>query len=285
MTSASHAMKQFLVHFDDSPAAVQRLQFARRLASAHSGMVAALYAVTPALLEMPLAVEAGAAAVAALREIDERRCATAKAAFETAIEQQSGVRAHWAQVTDDPVTAGFNEQALFADVVVLGQRAPSSSQVPGVPPDLVDSTVFGAGRPALVVPFIGPAATDAQNIAVAWKPTREAARALDAAVPLLQQAREVHVLQWGDDAGAGIRGSHLDLAGWFRDRGIDVNWHRERGSEPESVGELLLTRSFELGCDLLVMGCYGHSRAREFVFGGATRTVLRSMPVPVLMAH
>ena len=51
------------------------------------------------------------------------------------------------------------------------------------------------------------------------------------------------------------------------------------------MGELLLTSTFDLGCDLLVMGCYGHSRAREFVFGGASRTVLQSMTVPVLMAH
>ncbi len=276
-------MKQFLVHFDDSPAAVQRLQFARRLASAHSGMVTALYAVTPALMEIPLAVEAGAAAVAALRELDDQRCATAKASFETAIEQQSGVRAHWAQVTDFPVLPAFNEQALYADMVVLGQRGPS--QVAGVPPDLIESVIFGAGRPALMVPFTGPAGTDAENIAIAWKPTRESVRALGAAVPLLQKAREVHVLHWGEDGSDAIRGSRLDLAGWMRDRGIEANWHRESGPEPEYVGELLLTRTFDLGCDLLVMGCYGHSRAREFVFGGATRTVLQSMTVPVLMAH
>jgi nucleotide-binding universal stress UspA family protein len=278
-------MKQFLVHFDDSPAAVQRLQFARRLATAHSGMVTALYAVTPALLEIPMAVEAGAAAVEALRDLDEQRRGRAKMSFETGIEQQSGVRAHWAEVSGFPVATAFDEQALYADLVVLGQRGPAGSEVAGVPPDLIESAIFGAGRPALIVPYTGPAATDAVNIAVAWKPTRESARALAAAVPLLQKAREVHVLCWGEAGDEGIRGSRLDLAGWMRERGIEVTWHRESGPEPEFVGELLLTRTFDLGCDLLVMGCYGHSRAREFVFGGATRTVLQSMTVPVLMSH
>jgi nucleotide-binding universal stress UspA family protein len=62
-------------------------------------------------------------------------------------------------------------------------------------------------------------------------------------------------------------------------------WHRESGAEPEIVGELMLSRAFDLGCDLFVMGCYGHSRAREWVLGGASRTVLQSMTVPVLLAH
>lgn len=277
-------MKQFLVHFDDSPAAVQRLQYARRLATAHSGMVTALYGVTLALMEIPMAVEAGAAAVEALRDLDEQRRAAAKAAFDTAVEQQHGVRARWGEVRGFPVASAFDEQALYADVVVLGQQAEEGA-VAGVPADLIESVIFGAGRPAIVVPYTGPAATDATNIAVAWKPTRESARALGAAVPLLQKAREVHVLHWGDTAEDGIRGSRLDLAGWMRDRGIEATFHREGGPEPDFVGELLLTSTFDLGCDLLVMGCYGHSRAREFVFGGASRTVLQSMTVPVLMAH
>lgn len=280
-------MKQFLVHFDDSRQAVQRLQLARRLASAHGGVVTALYTVTPALLAVPMAAEAGAAAVAPLRELDEQRVATAKAAFETAMEMERGVRAHWAEVAGYPVVTAFSGQALYADLVVIGQHDPETGGASGVPPDLVESVVIGAGRAALVVPFTGPPATDARKIAIAWKPTREAARALAAAQPLLQKAGSVDVLAWGGDGGEddAVRGSRLDLAGWLRQRGIEATWHREGGPEPEFVGEQLLSRACDLGSDLLVMGCWGHSRAREFVFGGATRTVLQSMTVPVLMAH
>jgi nucleotide-binding universal stress UspA family protein len=65
---------------------------------------------------------------------------------------------------------------------------------------------------------------------------------------------------------------------------VDAVWHRH-GAEPQALGELLLSRVCDLEADLLVMGCYGHSRAREWVLGGTSRTVLRSMTVPVLMAH
>lgn len=65
---------------------------------------------------------------------------------------------------------------------------------------------------------------------------------------------------------------------------LEARFH-EDPSEPEAIGELLLSRVFDLGADLLVMGCYGHSRAREWVLGGASRTLLRSMTLPVLMAH
>jgi len=58
----------------------------------------------------------------------------------------------------------------------------------------------------------------------------------------------------------------------------------DRGAQ-DDVGEELLSRIADLGCDLLVMGAYGHSRAREWAFGGVTRTILQSMTVPVLMSH
>ena len=65
---------------------------------------------------------------------------------------------------------------------------------------------------------------------------------------------------------------------------MSAQWHRDPG-EPAEIGELLLSRCADLSADLLVMGCYGHSRAREWVLGGTSRTVLHSMTLPVLMAH
>jgi len=122
-----------------------------------------------------------------------------------------------------------------------------------------------------------------ETVVIAWKPTREAARAVSAAVPLLQRARRVHVLSWNQEED-GIGGGRLDLDGYLKLRGIEPAWHRE-DREPDFLGELLLTRAFDLNADLLVMGCYGHSRAREWVLGGTSRTVLQSMTLPVLMAH
>jgi len=96
------------------------------------------------------------------------------------------------------------------------------------------------------------------------------------ALPLLQRAKQVHVAGWDSEP--------RDLEHLFYHHGIDAVFHRE-GKAPAHVGEYMLSRAAELGADLLVMGCYGHSRARELVLGGASRTVLDSMTLPVLMVH
>jgi len=279
----STTLKQLLVHFDDSPAALKRLNFARRLATAQGGQVTALYAVTPTLMEVPFAAEAGAAAVAALRDIDEQRQERARASFEQSMDESHGVRAHWAESAGYSVGTALSSQAFYSDLVVLGQPDPESSETTG----LIENVLAASGKPALVVPYTGaaPAGAVTEKIAIAWKPTREAARAVSAAVPLLQRAREVHVMSWGEEEDDGVRGAHLSLDGFLHQRGIQAQWHREVGPEPDFIGETLLSRSFDFGADLLVMGCYGHSRAREWVLGGASRTVLRSMTLPVFMAH
>jgi nucleotide-binding universal stress UspA family protein len=275
----SSSLKQLLVHFDDSPAARERLALARRLATAQGGQVTALYAVTPSWLETPFAAEAGAAAIAALQDIDAQRLQQARAGFELAMDEAPGVRAHWAEALSFPVAAALSTQAYYADLVVMGQPVASAEMAA-----LVQTVLVTSGKPALIVPPAAPA-TLGEKIAIAWKPTREAARAVAAAMPLLQHAREVHLMTWGQEEDDSVRGARLNLDGYLQQRGIRFQWHHDGGAEPAAIGECLLSRAFDLGSDLLVMGCYGHSRAREWVMGGASRTVLHSMTLPVLMAH
>jgi nucleotide-binding universal stress UspA family protein len=192
------------------------------------------------------------------------------------------VHAAWAEVQDYPIVPAFSRQALYADMLVLGQHDPSAPS-PGVPVDFPESVIAASGKPAIVLPYAGLPPSVGETVVIAWKTTREAARAVGAAVPMLQRARVVHVLSWTDEQEP-VGGARLDLDGYLKLRGIEPIWHRE-SREPESIGELLLTRAFDLEADLLVMGCYGHTRAREWVLGGASRTVLRSMTLPVLMAH
>jgi nucleotide-binding universal stress UspA family protein len=145
-----------------------------------------------------------------------------------------------------------------------------------VPADFVEAVVIDSGRPAIVVPYAGTFGAIGETVLIAWKPTRESARAVSAALPLLQRAKQVHVAGWDSEP--------RDLEHFFYHHGIDAVFHRE-GQAPAHVGEYMLSRAAELGADLLVMGCYGHSRARELVLGGASRTVLESMTLPVLMVH
>ncbi|MCZ8255208.1 MAG: universal stress protein, partial [Polaromonas sp.] len=109
------------------------------------------------------------------------------------------------------------------------------------------------------------------------------ARAVTAALPILRNANAVHLLSWGADAAAGTRAGP-NIVSYLKAHGIQATWQQEE-TEPENLGDLLLSRAFDMQADLLVMGCYGRSRAHEWVLGGASRTVLKSMTLPGLMAH
>ena len=276
---------QILVHLDVSARAVERLRLARELGGRHGAQVTALYAATPSLVELAFAPEIGASVAADMRAIDEGRLARARAAFDDE-RNKPGAPAAWAQVLDSPVMGVFSRQALHADLLVLGQHNPASDQDENVPADFVEGVLALSGKPALVLPYIGARKTPGDIVVVAWKPTRESARAVAGAMPLLQGAKQVHVISWGEDSSndPSVEGARLDLNSWLKSRGVTPVWHRQN-KEPQALGDLLLSQAFDLNADLLVMGCYGHSRTREWVLGGTSYTVLKSMTLPVLMAH
>jgi len=193
------------------------------------------------------------------------------------------MNATWGEVTDDPVMAAFAQQSLFADLLVLGQHDPAHDATHDVPADFAQTILAASGKPGLIVPYTGDFRPLGGTVVIAWKDTREAARAVAAAIPLLQRAQRVHVLAWGSQEST-VGGVKLDLDTYLQRRGVQAQWHRD-GPEPDRMGELLLSRACDLSADLLVMGCYGHSRAREWLLGGTSRTVLRSMTLPVLMSH
>ena len=194
--------------------------------------------------------------------------------------------ATWAETTEVPVIGAFAQQAFYSDLMVLGQRDDGDPASSALPPDFVEGVVLATGRPALVLPYVGWEGEIGDTIAIAWKETPQAARAVMAALPLLERSRKVHVLTWGDESRPPLEGHALDLDGYLRLHGVEATWHRG-GPEPQAqaMGDLVLSRAFDLDCDLLVMGCYGHSRAREWALGGTSRTVLQAMTLPVLMAH
>ena len=277
------SLAQLLVHMDALPNAQQRLEAARRLGQAQGAAVTALYAVMPRFVQLPFAPEIGPGIAASLQDIDDQQRRLARSAFDQALATP-GTAVEWAEIRDDPMMAAFAQQAFYADLMVLGQHDPSTDPSFGVPSDFAENVMLMSGKPALILPYAGlPPAVIGETVVIAWKPVREAARAVGAAMPLLKRARRVVILSWsGDDKK--VVGKRLDLRGYLRLNGVEASW-QEQGNETSGLGELLLSRSFDLGADLLVMGCYGHSRAREWVLGGTSRTVLESMTLPVLMSH
>lgn len=274
-------LKSMLLHLDASANSAVRLELGRRLAQAHAAQLDVLYAVLPALLQYPFAFTGDAQAVTLLMKYEAAQRELAKAAFEH--ERSRGDQScavTWSETSDEPVHA-FIHQAWASDLLLLAQHDPTPKAYSGVPPDFTTAVLLGSGKPGLVMPYIGGGATLGDNVLVAWKPTAESARAVTAALPILQRARQVHVAFWDE---AGGTPSPLAIEAYLHRHGIAATLHRA-GRPTRDLGELLLSKAADLQADLLVMGCYGHGRAREWVLGGVTRTVLNSMTLPVLFAH
>lgn len=274
-------MKSILVHIDASPRSAERVAIAQRLARRHGAELTAVYAVLPTMLATPwVAGEGMASAAAVMAERDRVQRAHARATFEQAAARGPVL---WAESEGEAAYWTITQRAFLADLVVLGQHDPSDAETGALPPDFVPSLVTDAGRPALVVPYAGSFESEVGHVLVAWKPTREAARALTAALPWLLAARRVHLASRREGK-TPDEGPFIAIEHWLRLHGVQGQIaHHDLGEI--DVGEGLLSLASDTAADLLVMGCYGHSRAREWVLGGATRTVLKSMTVPVLMAH
>jgi nucleotide-binding universal stress UspA family protein len=167
----------------------------------------------------------------------------------------------------------------------VGQRDPNVPTRAGVA-DFVAEVLLSVGQPVLVVPFGETARTLGERVVVAWSGTRESARAVGDALPLLERAQSVLVLAGA--AATSAQGRVPALAkGMIRTlerHGVRVQTE-DLGRHRFDVGERILARCTSFQADLLVMGAYGHSRARELVLGGVTQTLLESMSVPVLMSH
>ncbi len=146
--------------------------------------------------------------------------------------------------------------------------------------------LFDSGRPVLVVPPRNPAGFPMRHAVVAWQPTREGARALHDALPLLQRCRSVDVVTVDPKVGASRHGEEpgANIATHLARHGLRVNVVTLAGGGAP-VAAVLLRHCAETGADLLVCGGYGHARAREWVLGGVTLDLLETLTLPVLFSH
>jgi nucleotide-binding universal stress UspA family protein len=171
------------------------------------------------------------------------------------------------------------------DLIVVGQAEPDAEGA-AFATDLINAAVLSTGRPVLVVPYTGAEPTWGENVLVAWDGGHEASRAIADALPLLRRARKVSVMVVNADEAsvAGSAPAATRLAAWLAQHGVDIGIVHQESTDVR-VGEWLLSRVADSGCDLVVMGGYAHARVREMVLGGVTRSMLAAMTVPVLMSH
>ncbi len=277
-------MKNLLVTLNDHDQRAALSRFAARLAKHFGSRLDGLY-VVPALRLYPVVtVHVPPEVFEAQRKVFRQRGEQAREAFERACAEH-GVDCGWHLFESfTPLVADtVIELARPRDLVIAAQ--PPSEEKPDEEADFADRLVMETGRPVLFVPRKGHRETKFDHIVVGWNDTREATRALNDSLPLLKRAKRVDVV-WVDPPER-RKGEHdplTDVAEALRRHKVPAEAMplRSAGRMP---GEVLLAHAEENGADLLVSGAWGHSRLREYVFGGATRQLLKDMTLPVFMAH
>jgi nucleotide-binding universal stress UspA family protein len=278
--------KDLLVVLDSDSASRGRMDLAAALAERFAAHLVGLYPLPipeaprhfgyydPALLD-PFFRE--------LREKVQEVCDKEREAFEHAASLR-GLSAEW-RVAEVGAESDPALHARYVDLTILGQLDPDRGDAELIRPR-PEQVTLASGRPILVVPYAGHFATVGRRVLIGWNATREATRAVNDAMPLLIEADVVTVLtidaREGSDGHGELPGA--DIALHLARHGVKATVERTV-SAGISAGDVLLSRAADLGADLLVIGAYGHSRVRELLLGGATRSILQSMTLPVLMSH
>jgi nucleotide-binding universal stress UspA family protein len=211
--------------------------------------------------------------------------AAAKAAIDRFAEaaRRAGLSAEPVALTASLAGAGdqFGRLARRFDLAIVGQSEPETSSVEDI---IAENTLFASGRPLILVPYIQKAPLKLDNVMVCWDGSRQAARAIGDAMPLLAKAGRVEIVIVTNERGKQDEIEGADIGEHLARHNLKVEVNRITGGGID-VADVLLSHAADSGADFMVMGGYGHSRLREFVLGGVTHSIFRSMTVPVLMAH
>jgi nucleotide-binding universal stress UspA family protein len=206
-------------------------------------------------------------------------------AFFDAASSASKVIPEWREQDADRASLAdiVMASARAVDLVVVAQKDGAWSQSSHL--DVDDALILGSGRPVLVIPNDGLCSTAARRVLVAWNQSREATRAVFDAIPHLQQAEDVAIVTFApDETALPSHAAEPHICAALARHGVKC-CATQSMTKHADVGRYLTQQAISQRADLLVMGCYGHSRLREFVLGGASRRQLRHMLIPMLMSH
>ncbi len=274
--------KTLLVHYDAGRTSQRRLETAIQVAAPSEAHIVCLFALDVHPIPSH-AFEAKDMMIEAQKRIRAEQLAAARAGYDEVLRRTGYAKCEWRETSADALGA-VALASRYADLVVIGQQ--NDEWPSGVSNELERALALTTGRPVLVVPYAFEQRELAKRVMVAWDASREAARAVRDALPLLDRASQVHVVTvdarstpegHGEEPGA-------DIALFLARHGVKVTVSRQ-DSAGVDIGNVLLSRAADLQSDLIVSGAWGHSRLQEFVLGGVTRTLLGSMTVPVLMSH
>ena len=273
--------RTIVVHVDQAPNSEARITLAAELALQEGGhLVGAALTGVPRYMRAGGMFEGSGVFIEDYLQHAGRRANEALERFD-ALATRAGLASREQRRLDQDAYGGLCMQARYADLLVLGQADPDDRQEGGLLLDLPEHVALHCGRPVLLVPRAGRFESLGLRPLVAWNGSLEAAKAATAALPLLRRAEEVTLAVFGPAHSDGEPGA--DMALYLARHGVKVQiQHRPR---PADAGHAILSLAADRCADLLVMGAYGHSRFREMMLGGATRTILATATLPVLMAH
>jgi len=271
-----------LVYLDKTASTYQRIKIAADIALANDARLvgASMIGVSTSRFEQENSVHQDPVQDIHIKFLKER-AARVLADFESTV-QKIGVPLLEGRVVDGDASSGITLQSRYCDLTIIGQtNLNDSSQDVG--PDFPEYVVLNAGRPVLIVPYAGEFANVGEKVLISWDASREATRAVNDAIPLLKRAEVVQVAVFNADVNLFSDQPGHDIALHLARHGVKVEVLEN--VQTRDVGRALLSLITDLSSDLLVMGCYGHSRFRERLMGGVTRTILENMTIPVLMSH
>ncbi len=272
-----------LAHVDDTKHAASRVRIAAEFAFTHDAHLigAAVSGISRFAFQSGEAMQSDPNLAVHLEYLRKR----AHHALELAepIAKNIGVPSFEARLLEDDALDGLAMQARCSDLIVIGQTDPDEPAASLS--DFPAYIVLNAGRPTLIIPHSGQFTGIGKRILIAWDGSRAATRALTDAIPLLQRADLVQLAVFNQAVAGSAPGpaSGTDIALYLARHGVKLELLPDRASS--DIGNALLSLAADLSTDMIVMGAYGHSRFREIMLGGVTRTILGAMTVPVLMSH
>ncbi len=275
------AIKDLLVAFDGSDAALNALKYATQMASKYDATLTAIHVYLPMLMDQRVARWVGEDVLITVKEAQRERLQSIEDAFRRLLQDLDFKgEIDWIAEEGYPNEI-LSEAARYYDILLLGQHGADPQKNRRV---RAEELVMVAGKPMIVVPSGYEVRPFKEYAVIAWDGGSRSARALSDAMQILETKSRLDVLSIGKKPAMESGASDRNILRHLNRHGIYAR-HVVIPAGADGVGATLLDYCRENEPDVLVMGAYGHARLREDLFGGVTRDVLRTSPLPVLISH
>jgi nucleotide-binding universal stress UspA family protein len=275
-------IKDIVVNLSLNPARVNATRYAISVASAFQAQLSGIaFMYEPTMPLVYMATSMHGSDIVFQRDEAQRRANAAIATF----EEEAGkagltVESHALDTKAARATDQFAKIARRFDLAIVGQAEPDKETIED---RIAEAALFESGRPVLFVPYIHTAALNLRHVTVCWDGSRAATRAIADAMPFLERAKHIDIVVMESERPKSEDFPRLDMVSHLSRRGLKAELKRIQLNM--DVGNTILNYATDTSTDLIVMGGYGHSRIRDFILGGATRSLLEKMTAPTLMSH